>query len=301
MITTKTVFVLGAGASHPFGFPLGVELKQRVLENYRDERGHAVHLYNTTKLRENDVSTFVDGLSRSGLSSVDAFLERRPNFLEVGKATMGIELLYAESSSNLWYEGSNWLTHLYRNMVGGALEEFASNQVSFVTFNYDRTVECFLHDSLFHSFGKGSVETAKIVDQIPIIHLHGRLGFLPWQATQNIVPYGKTEIDGRIMRTMLDEVKVVHEDITDVRDREFTRARDLLGKADRVYLLGFGFGARNVERLGLDSIEPIVFQGTSYRMTPKESRQCMAMSGGRVELHHNYDALDFLRNVASLN
>jgi hypothetical protein len=103
------------------------------------------------------------------------------------------------------------------------------------------------------------------------------------------------------MNVMLDEIKVVHEDVTDGRDGEFTWAKELIGDAVRVYLLGFGFGSRNVERLGLAAIKAKDYAGTAYGMTPKESNQCKALCGNLPSLHHNYAALEFLRNVASLN
>ena len=34
MIKTKTVFILGAGASCPYGFPLGTELRQEICQYY---------------------------------------------------------------------------------------------------------------------------------------------------------------------------------------------------------------------------------------------------------------------------
>jgi hypothetical protein len=60
VITKETVFVLGAGASQPFAFPLGSELKKRVLGNYRNEQGNAVHLYNTTPFTSAQVSQFIE-------------------------------------------------------------------------------------------------------------------------------------------------------------------------------------------------------------------------------------------------
>jgi hypothetical protein len=301
MITNKTVFILGAGASNPYGLPLGAGLKNLVLSNYNNVQGHAVHLYNTTPFGQDQVGAFISGLRFSGLSSVDAFLERRPNFLEVGKATMGIELLFCEAGANLWQDGSNWLTYLYGNMIGGSLEEFTKNQVSFVTFNYDRVVEHFFHTSLQNTFGKGAGDTARILDQIPIIHLHGQVGYLPWQSDRNVVPFGATAIGALQMNVMLSEIKVVHEDITDGRDKEFKRAKELIADAARVYLLGFGFGGRNVERLGLANVEAHDYAGTAYGMTSKETNQCKVLCGNRANLNQNFPALEFLRNMASLN
>jgi hypothetical protein len=188
-------------------------------------------------------------------------------------------------------------------MVGRSLEEFAENRVSFVTFNYDRVVEHFFHTSLVNTFGKGIEETGKIVEQIPVIHLHGRLGFLPWQNTQGVVTYGAPTIDKQVMDTLLKEIKVVHEDITDGRDKEFTRAKELLAEAERVYLLGFGFGARNMERLGLKQLpqQQGIPKATAAGLTQHELNQVVALLGGKVDLRLGVDCIGLLRNVAYLD
>ena len=36
LISAPTVFVVGAGASKPYGLPLGEELKQNILQRYHD-------------------------------------------------------------------------------------------------------------------------------------------------------------------------------------------------------------------------------------------------------------------------
>jgi hypothetical protein len=68
LIGTKTVFVLGAGASFPYGFPLGSELKKLVLECYKDDKPHAAHLYNTTAFSKAAAIEFITALQYSGLS-----------------------------------------------------------------------------------------------------------------------------------------------------------------------------------------------------------------------------------------
>ncbi len=303
MIGTKTVFVLGAGASKPFGLPLGIELKNLVLQNYSPntpDSQHRAHLFNTTDFTERHLSEFIEALRYSGLLSVDAFLERRPEFMPIGKATMAIELLLKEHHNNLWTEGSNWLLYLYSAMIGNSLDQFAKNSVSFVTFNYDRSVEHFFSTSLANSFGRRMEDVKQILDQIPIIHLHGRLGHLPWQVSSPSVEYGKTTVDKLTMEIFLREIKIVHEDITDGRDKDFLRAKQLLAEAKRVYLLGFGFGALNIERLGLENVEAGDYDGTALHLTGKEAEQRKRACGGRINLRDE-DSLDLLRRTAKLD
>jgi hypothetical protein len=299
MLNTNTVFVLGAGASQPFGYPLGVELYQAVLEKFADGGQNRPHLLNTTRFMERDIDQFLLALSRSGQTSVDAFLEKRhEEFLEIGKASMAIELMLRENEVLLWRQ-PNWMLNLYGRMGSETLEEFDENEVAFVTFNYDRSLEHFLCTSLSNSFGRSISDCANVVSSIPIVHLHGRLGYLPWQKEEGRA-YGYTNIDARAVEMSVKEIRVVHEDITD-RDKDFDEAKNLLKNAKRIYLMGFGFGSKNVERIDLPSLSPEIFAGTAYGLTPQETQHCAKQCGGRVTLNQSFPCLEFLRNLAGLD
>jgi len=300
LIVAPTVFVLGAGASEPYGLPLGSQLRLDILAKYNSDVGRAVDLLNTAPFVRKDINAFVEALKYSGLSSVDAFLERRPEFMDIGKAMMGIELLHGEVHERLWQPDDNWLTYLFGNMIGSSLEEFANNNVSFVTFNYDRCVEQFLYVSLSNAFGRASEDTAAVVGRIPIVHLHGRLGHLPWQSGNSAIAFGDNQIDPHKMNIVMKEIKVVHEELTDGRDKDFAQAKKLLAGARRVYLMGFGFGSRNVQRLGLGQLQPEAYQGTAYGLTGKEIDGCRTLCGGLIGLHP-FRTLDLMRQVVDFN
>ena len=301
MIKTKTVFVLGAGASYPFGLPLGTGLRDWVLDNFNGNTGHAVHLYNTTNFTGGEVGAFILALRYSGFQSVDAFLERRPEFMEVGKAVMAIELVIRENQDALWRGAGNWMVYLYSAMIGNSLEEFGENEVSFITFNYDRSLEHFLATSLKNSFGKSMQDVALVLGNIPVIHLHGRLGYLPWQNDRNAIPYSHQSITASDMKVFLREIKVVHEDISDGRDKDFDAAKKLMEEASRIYLLGFGFGARNVERLGLRELRAGIAASTAVGLTQHELNRISTLIDGKVNLRPGSDCLDLLRNFAILD
>jgi hypothetical protein len=301
LISQPTVFVIGAGASAPYGLPLGGGLRTDILERYRDTAGHTPHLKKTTSFGQDQIDVFTNALRYSGLQSVDAFLERRPEFMEIGKSVMGIELLHAEVHERLWQTGNNWLTYLYSHMVGNSLQEFANNKVAFVTFNYDRCIEHFFFISLKNSFGKSDEETAQIVEKIQMVHLHGRLGYLPWQKGQSKIEFGDNQIDVRKMKIVTKEIKVVHEDHTlDGRDADFNLAHVMLVNARRVYLMGFGFGVQNVQRLKLDIVTPHVFDGTAYGLTDRELKDCRALCGGRVNLRQ-MECLELMRQYVDFS
>jgi hypothetical protein len=77
MLTEPILFVLGAGASKEFQFPLGPELFSQVVSTlavgndvYNDLRAHGGFAHD-------QVTAFREALFHSGKTSVDAFLEHR--------------------------------------------------------------------------------------------------------------------------------------------------------------------------------------------------------------------------------
>jgi hypothetical protein len=180
LITKKTVFVLGAGASEPYGLPVGRALYQSVLDHCAVRGSGRAHILETTPFTERHIAEFLGELKYFGLASVDAFLEKQPDFLEVGKAAIASRLIVKENSDELWaVKDSNWMMYLYGFMFADTIEQFADNKISFITFNYDRSLEHFLSISLSKTYRRSVKECAAVFDRIPIIHLHGRLGALP--------------------------------------------------------------------------------------------------------------------------
>jgi len=252
MISARSIaFVLGAGASHCYGFPTGAQLCDLLINELRKDYALQQFLLGNTALAARHIEEFRSELSLSAQNSIDAFLEIRQEYLHVGKAAMAAKLISYETSEMLWRrDPSNWMLYLFDKMRTLSLEEFANNKVSFITFNFDRSLEHFLCTSLQHSY-RGSVEEcAEALKAIPIIHLHGRLGYLPWQGEPSR-PYVSTVTRPPELEMCVEGIKLVHEEVQDGRDKEFEKAKDLMNAADKVYFLGFGFGQTNIDRLAL--------------------------------------------------
>jgi hypothetical protein len=180
MIKKPTTLILGAGASVQYSYPLGEALTKQVISLLGNPNSIPAGI-----LRDLDYSTdvmkqFQDALFFSGKSSVDAFLEHRDEFLGIGKAAIGCSLIPNEHMEQLFQVDKGWYQYLF-----GALNckqsEFADNALSVVTFNYDRSLECYLHACLANTYGLSEERAAELLEHIPIIHVHGSLGGLPWQ------------------------------------------------------------------------------------------------------------------------
>jgi hypothetical protein len=298
VLKTKTVFVLGAGASVPFGFPTGVGLTELMLKDLR-ERGRIYDMLRTgLSLNADALDNFATSLYNSGKNSVDAFLEHRQEFMDIGKAAIASSLIPFEIQDKVMDFGAgNWLRYMY-NQLNSGFDDFPENRISFITFNYDRTVEWFLANSLQNSFGRTIDECKKVLDSIPVVHLHGRLGYLPWENAHGR-DFGST-LDRDNVRASVDQIKIIHEDIDDNRDSDFKKAKLLLESAEKIYFMGFGFNKLNVDRLGLSGLQPNKSIATAFGLTTNEIGFINKMTNGKI-LFENRDCINLCRERVAWN
>src|SRR5262249_53254614 len=71
-----------------------------------------------------------------------------------------------------------WYGHVLDRM-GSKPDDFRQNNLSVLTFNYDRSFEQFLFLALQDRYGIGPTDAANLLDEMPVVHLHGSLGSLP--------------------------------------------------------------------------------------------------------------------------
>ncbi len=149
MTSTPTVFILGAGASAPYGFPTGPGLVRRLIHRIMDPResqlSHPIRTLIEMGHSHLKLMEFAQAVQKSGLSSVDLFLEHRPEFMEIGKRTMGALLIEGEMPQSLHIEGEDrWYKRVWNQIAEAVRRGMKEDQVSFVTFNYDRSLEEYL-------------------------------------------------------------------------------------------------------------------------------------------------------------
>ncbi|HEY1748446.1 MAG TPA: hypothetical protein VGG11_16980 [Xanthobacteraceae bacterium] len=75
-----------------YGFPIGWELVQEVIRLFRTSNQNKTILLESTDFNGDELDNFIAALDGSAQNSVDAFLESREGFLEVGIAAMSAEL-----------------------------------------------------------------------------------------------------------------------------------------------------------------------------------------------------------------
>lgn len=256
MISTPTLFVLGAGASIPYGFPSGARLREvicRMLHgpdfNFRCDQVAPFGF------EPADVKRFVKAFLYSSIQSIDAFLARRTEFSSLGKLLIASYIGAGESRESLFGTNNDdkWYHALWNAMLFDVhkIEELASNRVRFVSFNYDRSLECFLHEATKNAYGVEDEIAIREWSKLAILHVYGSLGKFCFQPMN----------DGRIYRSELSQqdlaiassgIRVIPEARDD--DDNFALARNWFDWATRIYFLGFGFDPLNIRRLDLASV-----------------------------------------------
>lgn len=293
MIKTPTVFILGAGASKPFKYPTGKDLVAAICQNITNSNinSDTIRTYAINSIKPSELKRFAHSLSYSGKSSVDAFLEHRTEFIEIGKLAIAQELIKYEDEAVLFQTG-DWYQYLY-DKLNTSFEAFDNNNISIITFNYDRSFEHYLFTALKHSYGKSDKECADKIKNIPIIHLHGQLGKLPWQDEKGR-EYANQKDDIGACHTAAAGIRIIHENITG--DDAFSQAHILLKRAGRIYFLGFGYNETNIKRLYLPS--HIKSHGTAFGLEDAERKmvQAVCRENGHDIILDPSPVLQFLRS-----
>src|SRR3989442_13723689 len=125
MIKIPTVLILGAGASHPYRFPLGRKLMAEICQNVHGTYTSELNPINNSKAKA-IIDDFRDALRTSGQRSVDAFLEHRTEFKEIGKKAIARALIPCEDEEVLFdlFGEDIWYDYLLSKMAAPSPDAF---------------------------------------------------------------------------------------------------------------------------------------------------------------------------------
>lgn len=284
MIEKKTLLILGAGASAPYGYPTGDKLRIDIIESFdflyeRDvvpglNRGMNSRLNFSNSSRKEFISTF-----KESRIQIDLFINKNRKFFEdLGKLAIILLLFEAERQTNHFWKAEiegkeDWYRDLYLKMMSdlNGRDDYmiSRSDISFITFNYDRSLEEFLFSSLKNSHN--SIEPnviQKEMRKVKFHHVYGQLANLPWQNDSeglgyyapNIIDYSK----------LINNIKVIFDDR--LKSSYIIDIRGEIRQAKRIFFLGFGYLEANMELLGFpDILKPNhKIYGTGRGYTEKE-------------------------------
>jgi hypothetical protein len=279
----QVAYIIGAGASAEIGMPIGKDLKKQIsalLSNKKDELqrfdleqaakfGIEAIEINYEEIRNREMNKYqLYDLMRKMVyaleydNSIDNFLYNHQNNMAYqifGKTAIFSTILNAEKKSILYTDINNrdytpilentWYLSLFQQLIRQAtLSNFIRrlNDIQFITFNYDRSLEFYLYQSIQRSYEVAPEKAAEIVNGANIYHPYGQVGFLPFQKDTLSFDYGTfqkyTENDlSKYIRTYTED--------TDTKSEDYKKAMHNFYEAEKVVFLGFAFHQQNINLL----------------------------------------------------
>lgn len=304
MIEVPTVFILGAGASSPYGYPLGNTLVSNIAKALLDiEPQREMILAGYSPKNQNAFKQFNFDLTVGEPGSIDTFLQRRPEYTSIGKYLIAriINAIYKSHIDGIELAKTNkmhWYSYFKNLLFGASYEDTCKkNKVKIITFNYDVFLERYLYETLCVNFGVGVPK--EFFENIEFIHIHGCLKKLPWEkdhlepmigedntwysATNKLLEpklsqlfqlrhMGLNVTDRDLLATehiekhhrMATGIKLFHEG--DNADI-LVRVKQTIQQSKQIYFMGFGFLKENMEKLGFVPDQeniPQMFSGKTF-------------------------------------
>jgi hypothetical protein len=283
----KIALVLGAGASVAMGYPVGAKLRELIISNL-SQPPYLQLICGAHEFDPSEVASFVREFRNSQMLSIDAFLARRDAFSEIGKRAIAAILLKHENPDLLHScsHHDNWYQYFFNKFSVRDWESLTFENISVVTFNYDRTLEHYLAHAMQFAYGKTPYEAFEKLKTLNIIHVYGVLG----SCDPEVQPYSNfgTEPNSLHVKHAASKLKVIPEGRQD--DETLNAARTVLSEADKIVFLGFGFDSTNLERLDSkitcreqtigNPITMRMVRGTAMGMTNAEIRKATKETAG---------------------
>ncbi|HQF54664.1 MAG TPA: hypothetical protein PK208_06075 [Fibrobacteria bacterium] len=288
------VFVIGAGASVPYGFPTGFDLIEdlrtkdasktlreslipKILEPGTIDR----HFENPKDWDLSPFGKFHEAWKRqihgSVILTIDQFLKNRPdqNFSVYGKALMAERILSYENDclnspakdkegkSKKSMKSVDWIQYFLTQIDLQPNWDVYLMGATFISFNYDRVFEYFLRQFLMIERSMPISEADKFIASMKIYHLNGYLGPLQNLPFGNASGSGSLEPwrslyggDGRVS-TAPDYLKI-SKNMRTVWETEAhsdrEKAQVAIAAAERIFVLGTSYIPENLEAIGLGAV-----------------------------------------------
>ena len=296
MFDKKTVFVVGAGGSCEVGLPLGDELKAKIakcvdikFENGQRQISGDTNITEALRILCRDIGVqSINGHLHAGWAissgmpqaiSIDNFLHTHAddsNIKLVGKLGIVASILAAERKSKFYCDSRDGLnlanipSSWHRTLTKMLLEGVQTNDfndifdnISIITFNYDRCIEHYLSLALSNQLLIPIGQAQSVVNKLEVAHPYGQIGRLSWQnGNTPAVAFG-AHAQPRLLLDIASQIRVFTERVEDRQAMD--NIHRLISAAEVVVYLGFSYGNLNLELLSLPerARQPKVIFGTT--------------------------------------
>jgi len=262
MFQRQIVFIVGAGCSAEYGFDVGTGLLRRIA-NKMEEPDHCIlqallRVPGGNHNVEARLRRFAAGVqSHETIDQYLDFVRDDPIAVELGKIAIARCILEQEEQSGLGDDAlrrgmgphaDRWMSRLIARILrdlGRDNVENAFQNITFISFNYDRVIEQIAFHQIFNATGSDK-ETAATLSGLRVIHPYGSLGRLPWQSGPDVVEFGEGAADPHAIRRAARSLSTFTETVDSAIGNDITHA---IASADQICFSGFGYIRQNMELL----------------------------------------------------
>ncbi len=331
MIDKKTVFVLGAGASCPYGYPSGARLRESICFNQGFWPSYSAYLRDNRSVqgvkeeRLGKVDEFRQTFEKSSFKSIDVFIANNPKLAETGKYVIAYEIFRVEHEScfreyakqlkdiytaralsierltidDLWrreaFQGGDWYFYIYNRLVEGLIGGNVLPNFS----NGNLAFITFNYDRsleqfLYEALRNSFTEVSEddIVKTLKKLEIIHVYGQIAPLKWQN--PNEYVDYKHPIDESLLQLIANNIRTIYEEKEHpELMEAQNLLKQAEQIFFLGFGYAPENMEILGLPLlISPsCLVYGTAFNSIEDERYRINSYVHDKRQKRGSYAAL----------
>lgn len=312
----RTVFILGAGASLPYSYPTALQLRNDLINRYDEVITDSFKAFGNNGEYMEDfkeaIIPLIKKFDKSNTKSIDLFLTRTQDrqFISLGTKLIWLYInwyerqspknLRAEDSNEDWY--FDFFNELTENFISKTtLNNLTKDYITFITFNYDRSLENFLFKSFLNSFPIKENEVTELMNNhFNIHHVYGKIIDLNWEGTAISSQYF-SETALFKFEDANQNIKLIYEDRSNIP----IETQNFLEYAEQIYCLGFGFAEINLKFLNLKKLinpETKIFATSKGLHKAKKDRINEFLRNNRPEMSNwsikfeDVGSLQLLRN-----
>jgi hypothetical protein len=280
MFLKRTVFVVGAGASHEIGLPLGSGLMEDIANvlsfpvspngPFTGDKDILDALRRRAGQLNEKTEWWLDGARkiRNNMAlaiSIDNYINDHKDDERIqlaGKLAILKTIFNAEKASKLYPVHNNsetggilfeklqktWLASLFKMLIQNrSAPSSIFENFSIICFNYDRCIEHFLFWAIKSYYHLTEGDAKNIVETLAIHHPYGTLGPLPWQDMQKGVAFGGGN-NPLYLSDLLPSIRTFTEEVSD--SESLAKIQSLWQEAEQIIFLGFAYHPMNLDILG---------------------------------------------------
>lgn len=285
MFSKPTVFIVGAGGSKEVNLPVGDELKRIIatklnLPDLNEATGSGdVAIRNALARRSKDEGDY-KGRMTNYITSAQAIRSAMPQAISIdnylhthsadsyivtaGKLGIAASILEAEQRSRIYGmdngktfinfndSADTWFNTfckmLTENVRRDNLDTIFDN-VTFVTFNYDRCIEHYVMLWLTNYMRLSREDGYALASRLKVYHPYGQVCRLPWQDEDHSVEFG-ANVEEYTVAYAASQIRTFTERVED--DAMLGAMRRVISEAELVVYMGFSFGQMNMDLLAIE-------------------------------------------------